>query len=300
MKKLLPVNFNGDTIYLVGIDGEPFVPIRPIAENLGLKWSGQHSKLQEDAKRWQVKIIKAEAQDGKSREMLCLPLRKLPAWLMSISPSKVKPEIRKKLIKYQEECDQVLWSYWLKGRAENPRLNGKTEEPQALPFCEYEYQGYSYLWYLPLGLLARILQVEPDDILKLLPPGTYIKNPELVNFLRERFPEASRYLKDPTIVFDTGLRRLFIKNLIAREGGVNLPEPARKNGDELEEFKKKLFRALESLERRKVSFSLARKVVRARKAGLTHAEISKALGLDVSKISRLEQDLKAISVWSAL
>lgn len=58
---------------------------------------------------------------GDLQEMLCIPLRKLFAWLNSISPNKVKPELRDTVIKYQEECDDVLWDYWTKGKAINPR-----------------------------------------------------------------------------------------------------------------------------------------------------------------------------------
>ncbi|BAN98009.1 hypothetical protein E05_32430 [Plautia stali symbiont] len=61
------------------------------------------------------------AEDGKSRKMLCLPLRKLAGWLQTINPSKVKSEIRDKVVQYQEECDDVLYDYWTKGIAVNPR-----------------------------------------------------------------------------------------------------------------------------------------------------------------------------------
>ena len=57
------------------------------------------------------------AEDGKQREMTCLPLRKLPGWLMSIYPNKVRPELRDGIIAYQNECDDVLWSYWNEGIA---------------------------------------------------------------------------------------------------------------------------------------------------------------------------------------
>lgn len=58
--------------------------------------------------------------------MVCLPLRKLPAWLYSISANKVAPELRDKVIQYQENCDDVLWDYWTKGsvaRAEAPNVS---------------------------------------------------------------------------------------------------------------------------------------------------------------------------------
>ncbi|ASJ24296.1 P22_AR_N domain containing protein [Laribacter hongkongensis] len=35
--------------------------------------------------------------------MVCLPLRKLPAWLYSINHNKVKPELQDKIVRYQNE-----------------------------------------------------------------------------------------------------------------------------------------------------------------------------------------------------
>ncbi|BCS94529.1 hypothetical protein DSLASN_01610 [Desulfoluna limicola] len=34
------------------------------------------------------------AQDGKQRDALCIPLKKLNGWLFSINPQKVRPEIK--------------------------------------------------------------------------------------------------------------------------------------------------------------------------------------------------------------
>ncbi|PRB84500.1 phage antirepressor N-terminal domain-containing protein [Pseudomonas sp. MYb185] len=47
-------------------------------------------------------------------------MRELTAWLMTISPNKVKPELSDKIIRYQEECDNALWDYWTKGGAVRP------------------------------------------------------------------------------------------------------------------------------------------------------------------------------------
>ena len=44
--------------------------------------------------------------------MSCLPLRKLPGWLATISPNKVRPELREKVIAFQNEADDVLWAAW--------------------------------------------------------------------------------------------------------------------------------------------------------------------------------------------
>ncbi len=52
---------------------------------------------------------------GGEQSMICLAMHKLTGWLYSIMPNKVKPEIRDKVIKYQEECDDVLYEYWTTG-----------------------------------------------------------------------------------------------------------------------------------------------------------------------------------------
>ena len=65
---------------------------------------------------------------GGTQTMVSLPLQKLPAWLFSISARKVKPELKDKLIKYQEECDSVLWDYWVKGKVINPRQSLELED----------------------------------------------------------------------------------------------------------------------------------------------------------------------------
>ena len=134
--QLQAINFHGDQVFLVEKDGEPYVPTRPICENLGIDWSGQHSKLSGDIGRWNCRIISMIASDGKNREMLCIPLRKLPAWLFSISTRKVKPELKDKLIKYQEECDSVLWDYWVKGKVINPRQSLELED-KAEPYLPW-------------------------------------------------------------------------------------------------------------------------------------------------------------------
>lgn len=117
MAKLLPVAFHGDTLSLVEHNGEPFAAIKPICDAIGMDWKSQHRKLTSDGFRWNCGEIAIVAADGKTRSMVCLPMRKLSGWLASISAAKVKPEIRDKLIAYQDECDDALWRYWTEGHA---------------------------------------------------------------------------------------------------------------------------------------------------------------------------------------
>ncbi len=172
MEKLLPVQFREDTIYLVSLDNEPFVPLKPISENLGLDWRSQHRKLLDTARRWQPKSIKVVAQDGKLREMICIPLRKLPAWLYSISPEKVKPEIREKLVKYQEECDEVLWNYWFARKT--PSLPGSPEEIVAL-----SERDRNFRMALEIYVQQRIEAVSYVNLQKILEIFDYLQKNDI-------------------------------------------------------------------------------------------------------------------------
>ncbi|MDR6178357.1 hypothetical protein QE393_001617 [Pseudomonas sp. SORGH_AS 211] len=129
--QLFPVPFNGDTVVLVGQDNEPYVAMKPIVANMGMDWKSQHSKLAERFASTMVEITTV-AEDGKLRGMACLPLKKLPAWLYSISPNKVAPELREKIIRYQEECDDALWNYWTQGVAERPSAAATANKQIAL------------------------------------------------------------------------------------------------------------------------------------------------------------------------
>ena len=119
MCELSPVTFHGDTIFCLDYQGQPFTPMKPIVENLGLGWASQSQKLNSNRERWGVTIIVIPSESGE-QQMLCLPVRKLPSYLNSINPRKVAPELRAKIELYQAESDDALWNYWMNGRAERP------------------------------------------------------------------------------------------------------------------------------------------------------------------------------------
>lgn len=109
----LTVPFHGSALYIIEHNGQPYTPMKPIVEGMGLTWQPQLAKLNSNKERWGITKIVIPTL-GDMQEAVCLPLRKLFAWLMSISPNKVKPEIREAVIMYQNECDDVLWEYWTK------------------------------------------------------------------------------------------------------------------------------------------------------------------------------------------
>ncbi|EIP0268880.1 phage antirepressor Ant [Salmonella enterica] len=133
------VPFHGAELYVVNHNGEPYTPMKPIVEGMGMDWASQFTKMKQRFKTSIVKITMQLPGDEQRREIICLALRKLAGWLQTISPNKVRPEIRDKVIQYQEECDDVLYEYWTKGHVVNPRkakkaLPGKitTEQQEAI------------------------------------------------------------------------------------------------------------------------------------------------------------------------
>lgn len=113
------VPFHGAELYVIDHNGEPYTPMKPIVEGMGMDWKSQFIKIKQRFSKGMVEITIPTA--GGIQKMLCLALRKLAAWLNTISPNKVRPEIRERVIRYQEECDDVLYEYWTKGQVTNPR-----------------------------------------------------------------------------------------------------------------------------------------------------------------------------------
>ena len=113
---LSPVQFHGSTIFVVTHKGEPYAPIKPIVEDMGLDWRSQATKLRNNKERWGVAMITTPSTSGE-QQCTCMPVRKLPAFFASINPNKVRPELRDRIRLYQDECDDALWNYWTKGQA---------------------------------------------------------------------------------------------------------------------------------------------------------------------------------------
>ena len=92
----VPVPFHGTTLFLVGQNDEPYTPMKPIVEGMGLDWRSQQRKLTSIKGRWGMVIMTIPSQSGEQetlcipitgiqipgdtqgRETLCMPLRKLP------------------------------------------------------------------------------------------------------------------------------------------------------------------------------------------------------------------------------
>ena len=100
------VNFNSTPVATVinTETGQVFVPVKPICEAIGVDWGSQYTKIQQDevlnSTIVQITIV---ANDGKQREMTCIPLDYLNGWLFKINPSKIRNiTTRQKVINFQK------------------------------------------------------------------------------------------------------------------------------------------------------------------------------------------------------
>ncbi|MGI2316354.1 phage antirepressor N-terminal domain-containing protein [Pasteurella multocida] len=112
------ISFYGSQLITLKVDDVIYTAVKPIVEALGLSWSSQHRKLENSKGKFNCAHMSIVAEDGKLREMLCMPLKKLNGWLFSINPEKVRSDLKEKVIQYQEECFEALYNYWYHGKAE--------------------------------------------------------------------------------------------------------------------------------------------------------------------------------------
>lgn len=96
------IPFHGSTLR-TAFDGETvYVAIRPICEHLGIAPNNQLEKLRLDDD-FQLVSYHIGSNDGKIREMVCLPQDQVLGWLYTINSNKVKPESRVILSAYRQE-----------------------------------------------------------------------------------------------------------------------------------------------------------------------------------------------------
>lgn len=113
------ISFNNQSLITIEQNGVHYVAMKPICENIGIDWRAQRQRIVRDEVLCStVVIIPTVAEDGKNREMLCLPIQYLNGWLFGIDINRCNPEIRDTLIKYKKECYQALHDYWFNGKAE--------------------------------------------------------------------------------------------------------------------------------------------------------------------------------------
>lgn len=95
------------------VTDDNYVPIKPICEALGVDDEGQRQRIERDEILSSVTFMtKATGKDGKTYEMLALPVKYVFGWLFTIDSSRVNQEIRDMVVKYKRECYETLYNHF--------------------------------------------------------------------------------------------------------------------------------------------------------------------------------------------
>lgn len=94
-------------------DGEKRVAIKPICEALGISHKVQIDRLKEDPfLSSTVLLSRTVGADGKSREMVSIPLRYVFGWLFRIDSRNVAAHAQESVLRYQKECYDALYNHF--------------------------------------------------------------------------------------------------------------------------------------------------------------------------------------------
>jgi len=122
-KALVPVEqkeveFYGDVVVAVRLNGgSVYIPVKPICDLLGVDWGGQYRRIQRDpVLSAEIQSIDVTSTRRGTQPMACLPLDYVSGFLFGLNASRVKSELRERVILYQRECYKVLADAFSEGR----------------------------------------------------------------------------------------------------------------------------------------------------------------------------------------
>lgn len=109
---MIPVPVHRHTLFVANAS-DALVPLRPIAEALGVDWKSQHTRLRTHP-TFASCVVEITTHDasGRRQGMLCMPAWTLPGWLMTIHPNKVAPRVRDTLVAFQQQASRLLYEAW--------------------------------------------------------------------------------------------------------------------------------------------------------------------------------------------
>jgi len=116
--------YDDEIVAIRAKDGRVYIPIRPICVMLDVDFDAQRRRINRDpvlADEVMSVVVTTTDIDPKSRrphssDMLALPLDYLSGFLFGINASRVKENVRDRLIRYQRECYKVLNEAFQEGR----------------------------------------------------------------------------------------------------------------------------------------------------------------------------------------
>jgi hypothetical protein len=117
-----------------------FVPVKPICEALQIQFQAQYNALKEHPiYRSVISLRDTTGADGKTYEMVCMPIKFVFGWVLGINPNNVKEVAQEALIKYQLEAHDTLYErFYLMPILQERKL--KTIREQELKIANLKYQ----------------------------------------------------------------------------------------------------------------------------------------------------------------
>ncbi len=109
---LSTIEFHGDTLFAVSLEGAPYVVPKPISDRLGLSWTGQLQRMKRDAILAEGMCNLHIPSPGGSQESTLLRIDLLNGWLFGISEKAVREECRKAILTYKRECYAALFRHF--------------------------------------------------------------------------------------------------------------------------------------------------------------------------------------------
>src|SRR6476646_11920282 len=104
------VPFYGDELVAVQQpDASVYIVFTRICDALGFKRWSQARRIQAHSVLSTGFVTLTIQTEGGPQDAQCLKLDLLPLWLAGVQASKVKQELRAKLVRYQTEAAGVLW-----------------------------------------------------------------------------------------------------------------------------------------------------------------------------------------------
>jgi len=108
------IRFEGYEITTFSREGQHYVAIKPLAELFGLDWSAQFRRIKRDpVLSSTIAMMATVADDGKDREMVCLPLEFFPGWLFKIDVERIgNPYLKPLIVEFQKKVYGVLYRHF--------------------------------------------------------------------------------------------------------------------------------------------------------------------------------------------
>jgi len=88
---------------------EIYLPVRPICTALGIHWAAQYRKIKADEVLLEsTRTLRLQTRGG-PQNLVCMDVEAIPMWLAGIEPSRVREDLRDRLIVYKRWVRKVVY-----------------------------------------------------------------------------------------------------------------------------------------------------------------------------------------------